>query len=63
MRKKLLQVGSSLAIVIDKQLLELMGLDIGSELEMGYDGQQITLRPIRSAFGHFCIKASAVPNR
>jgi antitoxin MazE len=47
MKKKLVQVGNSLALVIDKPILELIGIDATTELEMNYDGQSLSLTPVR----------------
>ena len=48
MRKRLAQVGNSLALVIDKPILELIGIDATTELEMAYDGQKLTLTPVHA---------------
>jgi antitoxin component of MazEF toxin-antitoxin module len=46
MRKKLVQVGNSLALVIDKPILELIGVDATTELEITSDGKQLLLTPV-----------------
>jgi antitoxin MazE len=51
MKKKLVQVGNSLALLIDKPILELIGIDASTELELGYDGEQMTLKPVRAQPG------------
>jgi antitoxin component of MazEF toxin-antitoxin module len=48
MRKRLAQVGNSLALVIDKPILELIGIDATTELDMTYDGQKLIVTPIRA---------------
>jgi antitoxin component of MazEF toxin-antitoxin module len=47
MRKKLSAIGNSLGIVIEKPILDLLGLDRHSEFEMTTDGDRLMLVPIR----------------
>lgn len=47
MIKKLTRSGNSLALVIDKPLLELLELDADTELEVSTDGEVIVIRPVR----------------
>ncbi len=47
MRKKLTRAGNSLALVIDKPLLEALGIDAGTELELSTDGDVLVVAPIR----------------
>jgi antitoxin component of MazEF toxin-antitoxin module len=47
MRKKLSAIGNSLGIVIEKPILELLGIDRETELEMTTDGQRLIIEPIR----------------
>jgi antitoxin component of MazEF toxin-antitoxin module len=48
MRKKLCRSGNSLALVIDKPLLETLGIDAETELELSTDGDVLVVAPIRS---------------
>lgn len=47
MRKKLSAIGNSLGIVIEKPILELLGIDRDTELEMTTDGTRLVLEPVR----------------
>jgi len=47
MRKKLTRSGNSLALVIDKPLLEVLGIDAETELELSTDGDVLVVAPIR----------------
>ena len=47
MRKRLSAVGNSLGIVIEKPILELLGIDRETELELTTDGDRLILQPIR----------------
>jgi antitoxin component of MazEF toxin-antitoxin module len=49
MRKKLSAVGNSLGIVIEKPILELLGIDRETELDMRTDGERLIIEPVRSA--------------
>ena len=49
MIKKLTRTGNSLALVLDKPLLEELGLDENSEVEVSTNGQMIVITPKRSA--------------
>jgi antitoxin component of MazEF toxin-antitoxin module len=48
MRKKLTRSGNSLALVIDKPLLEALGIDAETELELSTDGDVLVVTPLRS---------------
>ncbi len=48
MRKKLTRQGNSAALVIDKPLLELLGLEAGSSVDVLTDGTSLLVRPVRS---------------
>jgi len=48
MRKKLTRQGNSAALVIDKPLLELLGLEAGSSVDVQTDGTSLLIRPVRS---------------
>lgn len=47
MRKKLTAIGNSLGVVIEKPILELLGIDRDTELEMRTDGKLLILEPVR----------------
>ena len=47
MRKKLTRTGNSLALVLDKPLLDRVGIDASTLLEVSTDGQVIVISPVR----------------
>ena len=47
MIKKLSKHGNSLALVIDRPILELLGIDESTPLEISTDGQALVLVPVR----------------
>ena len=47
MVKKLTKTGNSLAIVLDKRLLDLTRIDADTPLEVSTDGQVIVISPVR----------------
>ena len=47
MRKKLTRTGNSLALVLDKPLLEDLRIDESTPLEISTDGQVIVISPVR----------------
>jgi antitoxin component of MazEF toxin-antitoxin module len=49
MQKKLTRTGNSLALVLDRALLEQTGIDVDTPLEVSTDGQVIVISPVRSA--------------
>ncbi len=49
MRKKLSAIGNSLGIVIEKPILELLGIDRDTELDLRTDGERLIIEPIRGA--------------
>ena len=49
MIKKLTRTGNSIAVVLDKPLLEELGLDESSEVEVSTNGQIIVITPKRNA--------------
>ena len=49
MRKKLITIGSSLGIIIDKPILELLKITPETEIEMETDGRNLVLRPVPAA--------------
>lgn len=48
MRKKLTKTGNSLALVLDKPLLDRVGIDANTPLEVSTDGQVIVISPVRA---------------
>ncbi len=47
MIKKLTRTGNSLAIVLDKPLLEQLGIDESTELEISTNGDVLVMTPVR----------------
>ena len=46
MVKKLTRTGNSVALVLEKELLEATGLDAGSAVEVSTDGRVIVISPV-----------------
>ncbi len=46
MKKKLVKHGNSLALVIEKPILELLGADANTSFEITTDGQALVLMPV-----------------
>jgi antitoxin MazE len=49
MRKKLTRTGNSLALVLDRELLEATGIDASTSLEVSTDGEVIVVSPARAS--------------
>jgi len=49
MKKKLPRTGNSVALVLDKPLLEQLGLDETSEVEVSTNGDVLVVTPVRDA--------------
>jgi len=47
MVKRLTKHGNSLALVIDRPILELLGVDADTPLEISTDGQVLIISPVR----------------
>jgi antitoxin component of MazEF toxin-antitoxin module len=47
MIKKLSKHGNSLALVIDRSILELLGIDEKTALELSTDGESLVVAPLR----------------
>lgn len=47
MKKRLTRAGNSLALVIDRPLLEALEIDADTELELSTDGDVLVVTPIR----------------
>jgi putative addiction module antidote len=48
MKKRLTKIGNSLGVVLDKPLLDQLGVDADTELEISTDGSVILIVPERS---------------
>ena len=48
MRKKLTRTGNSLAVLLDKELLERLGIDADTQLEISTDGRVVIISPVRT---------------
>ena len=46
MKKKLSTVGNSLALIIDRPILDLLGIDAETELDISTDGKGLNIRPV-----------------
>lgn len=49
MRKRLSAIGNSLGLVIEKPILELLGIDRDTDLEMRTDGERLIIEPVRKS--------------
>jgi len=47
MKKKLTRTGNSLALVLDKPLLEALGIDENTEVEVSTNGDVLVVTPVR----------------
>lgn len=47
LRKRITTVGNSAALVISRDLLQLMELEVGDEVEIAVSDRTMTLRPVR----------------
>jgi antitoxin MazE len=48
MVKKMIQHGNSSALIIDKALMELLGIDADTPLEISTDGKSLIISPVRT---------------
>lgn len=48
MRKQLTKIGSSLGIIIDKSILDLLRIGVDTPLEITTDGDRLVLQPVRT---------------
>jgi antitoxin component of MazEF toxin-antitoxin module len=48
MAKKLTRTGNSLALVLEKPILDATGIDASTSLEISTDGEVIVISPVRS---------------
>jgi antitoxin component of MazEF toxin-antitoxin module len=49
LRKKVTTVGNSAAIILSRDLLELLGLEIGQEVELSIMGRTLVVRSVQEA--------------
>ena len=63
MIKKLVPIGNSLGIVIDKPILELLGMDRDTEIEVSTDGRKLTLAVAKAGADRFKSAAEKVGKR
>ncbi|RME59785.1 hypothetical protein D6779_03485 [Candidatus Parcubacteria bacterium] len=49
MRKRLTPVGNSLGLIIEKPILNLLGIDRNTELEITTDGRRLVIQPAAQA--------------
>lgn len=49
MRKKLTKSGNSVALVLDRPILESLGIDENAEVELSTNGDVLVMTPIRPA--------------
>ena len=47
MSKRLIQIGNSLALIIDKPILELLHIGPKTDLELNTDGDKLLISPVR----------------
>ncbi len=52
MIKKLTPHGNSAALIIDKALLEILHLDMETQLEITTDGENLVISPVRDSSPH-----------
>lgn len=58
MIKTLTKHGNSLALVIEKPVLELLGADVDTQFDISTDGQVLILTPVKGAGRHSAFKAA-----
>lgn len=58
MTKTLIRHGNSLALVIDKPILEMLGITADTPLELSTNGDQLLVSPVRSAARQKRLRAS-----
>jgi antitoxin component of MazEF toxin-antitoxin module len=51
MVKLLRKIGNSTGIIIDKTLLDLLGLRAGGRVDVSYDGGKLIVKPVRPSTG------------
>jgi antitoxin component of MazEF toxin-antitoxin module len=58
MQKHLIKHGNSMALVIDKPILDLLGADADTPFDIMTDGQALVLTPVRGAHGDESFRAA-----
>jgi antitoxin component of MazEF toxin-antitoxin module len=58
MVKKLTQHGNSLALILDRPILDLIKVDADTPLDISTDGQRLIISPIRSVLSDKALKAA-----
>lgn len=58
MRKNLTAIGNSLGIIIEKPILDLLGIDKETQLEISTNGKHLIIKPIRETARVEKIKAA-----
>ncbi len=56
--KKLIRHGNSLALVLDKPILEMLGIDTDTPLEITTNGDAILISPVRDQSRHAKLRAA-----
>ena len=49
MRKRITTVGNSAALLLSKDMLRLLGLEAGGEVEVSFSGRTMLVRPLKEA--------------
>ena len=49
MRKRLVAIGNSLGVILERPILELLNIGRDTELDMTTDGEALIIRPARAA--------------
>lgn len=49
MRKRLVAIGNSLGVILERPILELLNIGRDTELEMTTDGEALIIRPAKAA--------------
>lgn len=60
MRKKLIRVGNSLALVIDIPLREMIGFAPSREVELSLEGRRIIIEPVEEADASCCSRKATI---
>ncbi len=47
MKKNLITIGNSLGVIIEKPILDLLGINKETQLEMITDGQRLIIEPVK----------------
>jgi len=58
MKKKLSLLGNSLALIIDRPILDLLGINRDTELEIKTDGDCLIIKPVRKGHKERVVEAT-----